>query len=137
MYGLPNDLRLQKLRNIRKISRLHVIIAQCPVFLPKCKFCQYSQNVTEKQKLNFFRSVIFHMKFKFCLKHFVRDCRSYKNCLDFDSIEYKHNTYLRIHTHTHTHTHAHTHTHTPNMKEAHLVWGPDVWSDPNVGILKA
>ena len=39
MYELPlelsNDLRLRKLGNNRKVSKLHRIIAYCPVPLPK------------------------------------------------------------------------------------------------------
>ena len=38
---LPNDLRLRKLGNIKKISKFHRIIAWCSVLLPKLKFCQY------------------------------------------------------------------------------------------------
>ena len=43
-HELPNDLRLKDLRklgNIKKISKLHRIIAWCSVLLPKLKFCQY------------------------------------------------------------------------------------------------
>ena len=38
-HKLPNDLRLRKLGNIRKLSKLHRTIAQCSVHLPKWKFC--------------------------------------------------------------------------------------------------
>ena len=39
-HELPNDLRnLRKLGNIRKLSKLHRMIAQYPVPLPKWKFC--------------------------------------------------------------------------------------------------
>ena len=31
---LPNDLRLRKLENIRKVSKLHRMIAQCPAPAP-------------------------------------------------------------------------------------------------------
>ena len=45
IYNLPNKLSttydLRKLRNIKKISKLHGIIAWCLVLLPKLKFCQY------------------------------------------------------------------------------------------------
>ena len=34
-HKLPNDLRLRKLGNIRKLSKLHRMIAQRPVPLPK------------------------------------------------------------------------------------------------------
>ena len=43
IYELPqdllNDLRLRKLGNIRKLSKLHRMIVECPVSLPKWKFC--------------------------------------------------------------------------------------------------
>ena len=35
LHGLPNDLRLRKLGNIRKLSKLHRMIAKRPVPLPK------------------------------------------------------------------------------------------------------
>ena len=50
-HEFPNNLR--KLGNIKKISHLHKIIAQCPVSLLKSKFCQYQQKTV--QKLNFSR----------------------------------------------------------------------------------
>ena len=50
------------------------MIAQCPVFLRKSKFCQYQQKHLAKKKLNFSRSALFHMKTKVCLKQFVHDC---------------------------------------------------------------
>ena len=42
LHELPNDLRrdLRKLGNIRKISKLHRILALC-VVIPKGKFSQY------------------------------------------------------------------------------------------------
>ena len=40
-YELPNDLRLRKLENIRKLSKPHRMIAQCPAPPPKWKLCQY------------------------------------------------------------------------------------------------
>ena len=38
-HELTNNLRLRKLRNIRKWSKLHRMILYCPVSLPKCNFC--------------------------------------------------------------------------------------------------
>ena len=38
---LPNDLRFRTLGNLKKISKLHRIIAWCSVLLSKLKFCQY------------------------------------------------------------------------------------------------
>ena len=73
-HELPNDLRLRTLGNIKKISKLHRIIAWCPVLLPKLKFCQYQQKVLEKQKLNFSRRVLFHIKTTVCLKYLGQDC---------------------------------------------------------------
>ena len=46
----------------------------CPVFLPKTKFCQYSQKTFSKQNLNFSRSALFHMQIRVFLKYFVRTC---------------------------------------------------------------
>ena len=40
-HDLPNDLRFRRLGNIKKISKLHRIIAWCSVLLSKLKFCQY------------------------------------------------------------------------------------------------
>ena len=34
-HELPYDLRLRKLGNIRKVSKLHRMVAQCPVSPPK------------------------------------------------------------------------------------------------------
>ena len=43
IYELPqelsNDLRFRKLGNIRKLSKLHRMIVECLVSLPKWKFC--------------------------------------------------------------------------------------------------
>ena len=41
-YELSNDLRLKdfrELENVRKVCKLHRIIAQCPVSPRKLKFC--------------------------------------------------------------------------------------------------
>ena len=41
LHELPNDLRLKDLRklgNIRKVSKPHRMIAQCPVSLPQWEF---------------------------------------------------------------------------------------------------
>ena len=41
LHELPNDLRLKDLRklgNIRKVSKLHRMIAQCPVPPPQWEF---------------------------------------------------------------------------------------------------
>ena len=66
---------IRNLKNIRKILRIHEFIIQCPVFLPKCKFCKQLQKLTEIQKMNFSQSALFHMKSEVCLKFFVLDCR--------------------------------------------------------------
>ena len=73
-HEMPNNLRLRKLGNIKKISKLHRIIAWCSVLLPKLKFCQYQQKILEKQKLNFSCRVLFHRKTTVCLKYFGKDC---------------------------------------------------------------
>ena len=65
---------LRKLGNMKKISKLHRIIAWCSVLLPKLKFCQYQQKIFEKQKLNFSRRVPFHRKTSVCLTCFGQDC---------------------------------------------------------------
>ena len=41
-HNLPNDVK-GKLGYMKKISRFHTIIAQCPVLPPKCEFCQSQQ----------------------------------------------------------------------------------------------
>ena len=41
---LPNDLRLRKLENIRKVSKLHRMIAQCPAPCQNKKFVSTSKN---------------------------------------------------------------------------------------------
>ena len=75
IYDLPvvllNDLRLRKLENIRKVSKLQRMIAQCPILLAKENFCQYQQKRLEKQQLNFSRSVLYFMKTRFTLKYIV------------------------------------------------------------------
>ena len=77
-HELPNDLRLRKLGNIKKISKLYRTIAWRSVLLPKLKFCQYQQKILEKQKLNFSHRVLFHRKTTVCLRYFGQDCSSYK-----------------------------------------------------------
>ena len=37
-HELPNDLRLRKLGNVKKTSKLHRIVAWCSALLPKLKF---------------------------------------------------------------------------------------------------
>ena len=66
---------LTKLGNIRKVSKPHRMIAQCPVPLPKRNFCQYQQKALEKEKLNFSDCALFHMKTRVSLKYFVSYCR--------------------------------------------------------------
>ena len=64
-YELPNDLRLRELDNIRKVSDENNLV-------PRRK------KTLEKQKLNFSRSALFHMKTRvkiFSLKYFEDDCR--------------------------------------------------------------
>ena len=71
---LPNTLKLRILGNIKKTFKFHKMIAYCPVFRPKWKFCYYLQKTLEKQKLNFFCSILFHMKTRISLRYFVNDC---------------------------------------------------------------
>ena len=40
-HVLPNNLRFRTLGNIKKIPKLHRVIAWCSVLLSKLKFCQY------------------------------------------------------------------------------------------------
>ena len=63
----------QDLGNIRKISKLYRIIAQCLVRFHKT-FGQYQQKYPKKQKLTYSHSALFHMKFRVCLNYFVNDC---------------------------------------------------------------
>ena len=55
-------------------------MAQCQIFLPKSKFCQHQQKTLEKQKLNFSRSALFHMKTRVYLKCFVHIIESFRFC---------------------------------------------------------
>ena len=67
---------LRKLGYIRKMSKLHRIVASCFALLPKSKFCQYQQKYSEKQNFfSVFRSTLFHMKTRVSLKYFVNGCR--------------------------------------------------------------
>ena len=63
---------LRKLGSIRKVSKPHRMRAQSS--------CQSENffNIIEKQKLNFSRIVLFHMKNRVCLKYFLNDCGSTK-----------------------------------------------------------
>ena len=56
------------------MSQIYGSITYCPVFLPKTKFCQYSQKTFSKQNLNFSRSALFLMQIRVFLKYFVRTC---------------------------------------------------------------
>ena len=66
--------------NIRKVSKLHRMVAQCLVLRPKLKFCQYQQKVFQKQKLNLSLSALCHMKIRVTIKYFVNDCRLMRIC---------------------------------------------------------
>ena len=44
---------------------------------PKTKILSILAKISQKQKLNFSRSVPFHMKARICLKYFENDCRFY------------------------------------------------------------
>ena len=63
---LPNNLRL------KKVSKIHRMIPQCAVFLPK--FSQSQQKTLEKQKLNLSHSALFQATTRVSLKYFVTDC---------------------------------------------------------------
>ena len=74
-HNLPQDLT--KLGYTRKISKFHIIIGSCVILLLKLKCCQYQQKSPEKEKLNFSRSRLFHVKTtQVCLKYFVNCCRA-------------------------------------------------------------
>ena len=64
----------RKLGKIRKISKLHRIITQCPVFPQNSKYFSHQQRTAEKQKLTLCHIMLFHMKTKVCLIYFVHDC---------------------------------------------------------------
>ena len=53
---------LRKLGNNREVSKLHRMIAQCPVSPPKQKLCYYQKKTVKTQKLDFFLCALFHMK---------------------------------------------------------------------------
>ena len=52
IYELPNDLRLRKLGNIKKLSKIHRIIAHRQLPQPKWKPHQYHKKAPEKWKTN-------------------------------------------------------------------------------------
>ena len=54
---LPNNVRLKKL------SKLHGILVQCPAFFPKWKYWQYWQEISKNYILNFFPRAVLYMKF--------------------------------------------------------------------------
>ena len=63
----------RKLGNIRKISKVHGIIAQCSVLPRNENFAFTSKNLKFPEKLNFSHSALFHMKTRICLRYFVSD----------------------------------------------------------------
>ena len=67
--------RLGKLGNIKKVSKLRRMIAQCPVPPPKWKLCQCQQKTLEKQKPNFSPRALFHTKTRVNPKYPVRHCK--------------------------------------------------------------
>ena len=69
IYELSNDIRLRKLGNISRISKLHRMIAWRPAPPPNRKFCQCYQKTLKKQKLNSPRSAPPHTKTTASLKY--------------------------------------------------------------------
>ena len=85
-HELPNDLRfIRRLRNIRKVSKLHRMIAQPPVPLAKMIALPIlaENSCKKKQKLNFSRCSLLHMKTRVSLKYPASYCRLYINMLSF------------------------------------------------------
>ena len=75
IYELPYDLRLRKLGKIRKVSKPHGMIAQCPVPPPKSKLPQYYRKTLEKNKLNFSHGAPLHTKTRVSRRYPVNHCR--------------------------------------------------------------
>ena len=73
-HKLPSDLRprIFFLGKVRKISKLHRIITQYPVPLPKKDFVDTSKKLLKNRKLSLIS--LFHMKTSVCLKYFVNYC---------------------------------------------------------------
>ena len=69
-----------KLENIKKISKLHRIIALALSPTPEMKILPALAKISLKKKLSFSRSALFHMKTTVRLKYFVNDCSLSNNC---------------------------------------------------------
>ena len=85
-HELPNDLRLTKLGNIRKVSKPHRMIAQrpAPSAQPPCQnesFVNTRRKLLDgKQKLNLSRCALFHMKTRVSFKYLVSYYRLIRIC---------------------------------------------------------
>ena len=70
-HEFPNDLRLKKLLNIKKVSkfRRNSLVPSLPA---KMKILLIlSKKTLGKQKLNFYRRALFHMKTRVSLRYFI------------------------------------------------------------------
>ena len=75
LNSLYNPFKTQDLRKYKE--NLKTSQNYCQVLSPllEVKILSVLVKITEKQKLNFSHSVLFHMKTRVCLKYFVNDCR--------------------------------------------------------------
>ena len=70
-HELPKDLRLRILYNDRLAAYNDSLV---PILPAKIIILLIPVKTLEKQKLDFFRSALFHMKARVSLKYFVNDC---------------------------------------------------------------
>ena len=75
-HKLPNHLSFEILINLEISRKSQSFIEWLAVLSPtsEIKICQYLRKSSEKHKLKFFRSTLFHMKTRVSLKYFVNDC---------------------------------------------------------------
>ena len=65
IYELPNNFRLRKLGDIKKISKLHKILAWCSILLPKLKFVNTSKKLLKNRNSPFPVGCYFTEKLQF------------------------------------------------------------------------
>ena len=70
-HELPTDLRLRKYHENLKTSQNDSLVSSLPA---KMKILSILEKTSGKQKLNFARSALIHMKTRVSRKHFVNDC---------------------------------------------------------------
>ena len=74
-HKFPNNLGIQEISKDQKNLKTSQNYSLLSSLTPKIYF-KYYQKTPEKQKLNFYRTVLFHIKTRICLKYFVHDCNT-------------------------------------------------------------